>query len=429
MFKLNNRGFAISGILYSILILFILLLVGILSVLGSRKLILDKTKNDVFNELNEGIGLTMELNKKGGLLADCKKVNNQYSGTCDLSGTQTNNYIWYSGFLWRVVGIKPDGKVKLITEENVATVSIDSNVSAVPFGDGYVQKWLTSIFKPSLRNTNITTSVDALTLADYRKAGGELSYLNTKQAFWLNSNNMEYVNENGNVYEGRNVENNGVRPLITVSSDTPVTGGVGTISDFYIIKENKAVSFVNKKIADVVTSGEYVKFTGNNNKFRVISKGNDGIKLLEDGYMLDGVAYDEILDRFPAYSNDTRILESLVGANNTNKLLDTTWYIGDPFISGNNVINYLETTTNPKTAKIGLIRIGEILSSQSQSISTKKGYWLLSKDNYNSPLAVTTWGYSKAYASISFSLRPAVKIPLNLEVKSGKGLPNSPYEI
>lgn len=52
MFKLNNKGFAISGILYSILILFLLLLVSVLGILGSRKVVLDKTKMDVFNALN-----------------------------------------------------------------------------------------------------------------------------------------------------------------------------------------------------------------------------------------------------------------------------------------------------------------------------------------------------------------------------------------
>ncbi len=55
MLKLNNKGFAVSGIIYSILILFLILIFGILSILGSRKLILDKFKNDVMNELNDEV--------------------------------------------------------------------------------------------------------------------------------------------------------------------------------------------------------------------------------------------------------------------------------------------------------------------------------------------------------------------------------------
>ena len=52
---MNNKGFAVSGIIYSILILFLILIFGILSILGSRKLILDKFKNDVMNELNDEV--------------------------------------------------------------------------------------------------------------------------------------------------------------------------------------------------------------------------------------------------------------------------------------------------------------------------------------------------------------------------------------
>ena len=48
---LNNKGFAISGIIYSILILFLLLIFSILAILGSRKLIIDKFKLDVLNKI------------------------------------------------------------------------------------------------------------------------------------------------------------------------------------------------------------------------------------------------------------------------------------------------------------------------------------------------------------------------------------------
>lgn len=47
-----KKGFAISGLVYSILILFLILIFGILGILGSRKLILDKMKNSLMGELN-----------------------------------------------------------------------------------------------------------------------------------------------------------------------------------------------------------------------------------------------------------------------------------------------------------------------------------------------------------------------------------------
>lgn len=47
----NNKGFAVSGIIYSMLIIFLLLIFSILAILGSRKLIIDKQKSDVLDKI------------------------------------------------------------------------------------------------------------------------------------------------------------------------------------------------------------------------------------------------------------------------------------------------------------------------------------------------------------------------------------------
>ena len=49
--KLNNKGFAISSIIYLILVLVIILITITLSILGSRKLIIDKIKDEVLNNI------------------------------------------------------------------------------------------------------------------------------------------------------------------------------------------------------------------------------------------------------------------------------------------------------------------------------------------------------------------------------------------
>ena len=51
--KLNNKGFAVSGILYPLLILFIMLLIGVLDIMSSRKTVFDQTKDDIITELND----------------------------------------------------------------------------------------------------------------------------------------------------------------------------------------------------------------------------------------------------------------------------------------------------------------------------------------------------------------------------------------
>lgn len=49
--KLNNKGFAITGIMYAILLLFIILVVGILVMLGNRKILLDRLKFEIVNKI------------------------------------------------------------------------------------------------------------------------------------------------------------------------------------------------------------------------------------------------------------------------------------------------------------------------------------------------------------------------------------------
>lgn len=53
MRKLNNHGFAVSGILYPILVLFLMLVIGLLSIMSSRKTVFDRTKNEILDELND----------------------------------------------------------------------------------------------------------------------------------------------------------------------------------------------------------------------------------------------------------------------------------------------------------------------------------------------------------------------------------------
>ena len=51
--KLNNKGFVTSALLYTLLILFISILLGVLALFSNRKMILDKLKHDIKNQISE----------------------------------------------------------------------------------------------------------------------------------------------------------------------------------------------------------------------------------------------------------------------------------------------------------------------------------------------------------------------------------------
>ncbi|MCI8545536.1 MAG: hypothetical protein HFH09_04855 [Bacilli bacterium] len=72
--KLNNKGFAISSMLYSILLLFLMLIVGVLAILGNRKVILDKVKNEIVTDLTQNRAYSFSFAHKDILLANTSKV-------------------------------------------------------------------------------------------------------------------------------------------------------------------------------------------------------------------------------------------------------------------------------------------------------------------------------------------------------------------
>lgn len=52
---MNNKGFAVSGIIYGILVLFIILLISLLAMFNSRKTVLDELKEKVLNQVGSNI--------------------------------------------------------------------------------------------------------------------------------------------------------------------------------------------------------------------------------------------------------------------------------------------------------------------------------------------------------------------------------------
>ena len=53
--KLNNKGFALTSIIYMLIVLFLMVMLLILANLAQRKVVLDRLKNDVKIKLDQGI--------------------------------------------------------------------------------------------------------------------------------------------------------------------------------------------------------------------------------------------------------------------------------------------------------------------------------------------------------------------------------------
>ena len=76
-----------------------------------------------------------------------------YMGGCYVKGTTTKNYIWYNGFMWRIMGINNDGTVRLITDESVVTLSHGEynagTYESYATNEGYINSFFLTAFKAS----------------------------------------------------------------------------------------------------------------------------------------------------------------------------------------------------------------------------------------------------------------------------------------
>ena len=392
-----------------------------------------------------------------------------------LKGEQTTNYVWFDGFLWRIMGKNADGSIRMITEENVTAISLGAGYTTLDYDNSYVNDWLNNYFYPKLKNKDLlvnqtwcsetTTSssssrttctnnlssvqkpVGLISVDEYNLAGDSSSYLFNSQDFWTttphNESSVWHVS-NYKVYYDSIPRAYGIRPVVGISSDTTITGGNGTLTDPYMIGE---VSDVTGSLKDNSHVGEYVTYAGRN--YRVVETSSQGTKLILDGYYdsnndgtIDNMTYGTNCTLCTTINED-RFVNWISNNNETdkNKLVSTTWYRGDNFGYGDDYKNSLESTSNSYVGRVGLIRVGEMLSGQSETILSKnhtvsndinvEDYWTATPYSALNAWLVDSIGYSRNNASVTtkYAVRPVIMIGPDVQILGGNGTFNSPFQI
>ena len=400
-----------------------------------------------------------------------------YMDGCYIKGASTNNYVWYNGFMWRIMGINSDNTVRLITDENVTALSYGPEISIPKYveNEGYIHDWLNEYFYSHLNGTKsiiregayfcsdytnemeliegrttctsgseVTTKIGLISLDEYLLSGSTSSYLYINQHFWtMTPSNDIYVNligSDGSIIYG-SIFAAGVRPVINVNSSAIITAGDGSANAFYVLGEDKTAN-ITGKLSEKVTSGEYLLLEGKT--YRVVSRDNNGVKLILDGF------YDEII----GYGdNNTFTLDSGIGKKLNNdvlnwlglstsdKIVTTTYYQGDGIGHGTTYHDTLKKS-NGVEAKVGLIQIGDVLASQSSTLLTKNYtlvssgnntnlYWVMNK-YISSSDALRIYTDGSVYNDLSYyarALRPVITVRNDLNIIGGTGVWNNPYQI
>ena len=289
-------------------------------------------------------GIELKLNEELGVPvknAIVTSVNNPTDTSCKtyveedgiiyISGTKdciNFNYVWYSGKLWRITAIYPDGTMKMITDSNITTIAYgaDNKFYTDENTTSYMYQWLNQEFLPTLYNYDeiivedavwnaspgngtistklpvegqeevlVNASVGLLNSYEYYKSYQNTSssngYLNIGYCWWLitpysaSSSYVWRVRSHGGGYDDSPSTAYGGRPSIYLKSGVQLIGGTGTESNPYRIKGDQEQAEANVTLINTRQSGEYVNFDGY--LYRIVGIENETTKLIKDDYVKD----------------------------------------------------------------------------------------------------------------------------------------------
>ena len=401
-----------------------------------------------------------------------------------ITGTNPNNYIWYSGKLWRAVSIDPaDNSVKLVTQWNISALPYNANNNTA-FQGSYMEQWLnvtsvdgflgnlrepdkfiktdsvwnatlTTAFTKPEKTTMVTDAVGLLNMYEYtmsyKNASSSTGYLNNG-SYWriltpYSTSYVHYVHSVGTVSYTRATDSDGSRPSINLKSAVKIIDGDGTSNNPYRLQgdnDNPTGALLSTRY-----SGEYISFgTGENNLYRIVSHENvTGTKITSAIPLKDSDNYKTMsFGSNVTFSKDNTIGTFLNGdyltsgtyltSDQVNMIEDkTTWYLGTVGDASYKLAKYQDATsssltTSTTTAKIGLLRVGELMAGQFDKEGNNTSYWTLTPYFTSRVRSVGSNGYGNNYSPTnSYGSRPSMNLKSNVIITGGDGTKNSPFQI
>lgn len=434
-----------------IIIINTIILLGIICFYGYRLVHFYKIENPKVDE-KFNLVQTITLEKNITTINDgLYELNNGFV----FKGTNVNNYLEYSGYLFRIISIDENNNIKLITEESLTNLAWGIEKT---YEKSYIKSWLNGeennegIFYKSLNNPtnylvdtnfciqtvnekakeckeNITDKIGLLSLGEYKEAGGTKSYLHTNNTWWLSNTSEEgiwYVYSNGNINDvikmGKDYYSYGVRPVITLKGNLSLISGDGSKENPYKIENENSNNLKSKNV------GKYIKYS--DLTWRIIEKTDNYIRVALDGVLKENE--EDLLMNFSSYSN-------VYATNNgIGKYLNTTFYetLDKKYlVDGTVYINRYDSTVdfNYKgifetniTAKVGMMQVGDLF------INDYTDYYLVSRTSTYVGTVYKVVQNNSLYADFpteKAKIRPTIFLNIESPIISGDGSQNNPYVI
>lgn len=357
------------------------------------------------------------------------------NGVYLFKGDVTNNYVYYSNMLWRIVKIGTDNTVELVLDEPINNLMWNKTITDYTNSD--VHKYLNDVFLKTLNQdllvqsticTDLVTDIAKITCTNtykesYVKLLSVTDYLNTKvkktfvnpenDSLWLSDRNKTkawYV-AGSNISSYSPEESYLIKPVVTLKMQTTAMGGKGTKDDPYVIE----------KTSKNIKPGSYVKL--GTDTYIAYEVGKDTVKLILNGLYKEGnftYRFDRTNSTFSTTKSgslgnylNTTLYNSL---SYKDLLVETDWYTGSYKTSYKNIYE------NKVKAKIGLYNVTDL----KYGLTSTESY-LLTPGSTNT---VYTLGKKMTTTKVTSTeaIRPAVAIKTP-KIKSGDGTSKSPYEL
>jgi len=368
-------------------------------------------------------------------------------------GKADNNYLYFSGQLWRIMSISEEGNLTLVLDVPITALNYSGE-----YENSSLVKWLNDsengVFLNSLKNSDqllensvcidnmdeatikeknhacslysTKNKVGVLDIKQYLQAGSSNSYLSGNHVFWLANGDDRggywFVSDTGGFNNNSDDKILGVKPTITISGDVLLKSGTGVKRDPYFF-EDKEIT----KLSDAMV-GDFVEYSETQWRIAAIEEGR--VKLVMDSYMDTETysfsdktgAYNPTNKKSLAYYLNNDFLETL----DDELIVEGSWSNG--IYSFDTDYNYLKIREKKVMAKVGLLNIGDMYlldwassHTMTQNLNYEPLYTIFSvNDKYGLFIDKPTGKHK---------VRPAIYVDSEAKIYGGLGLFGYPYQL
>ena len=257
---------------------------------------------------------------------------------------------------------------------------------------------------------------------------------------------MRCISFYGDEYYFIFVNASGIRPSVNLKSGVKIVDGDGTINNPYRLAEDNDTNLSGTKL-NTRYSGEYIRFGNDENSlYRIVSHETDGLTKITSAVPLkdSGTFKTSAFGNNVTFSNTNIIgtvlngeyLTNYIDSTYSNMIEDnTTWYLGAVGSGASyKLAKYKDTNMShyaiSTDAKVGLLRVGELMAGQVEKYNNNKNYYFLTPYNSSQIRGMDVNGNSYNYSVTNvFGIRPSLNLKSNVVITGGDGTKEKPFQI